>query len=205
MKKISSVLLVVCILCTMLLVGCTNDKADEYDWPKELDDKGVYALHKWVLDGKTVNMDFTVKLDNTAFTQYKLNDTGFDIAEENVESSLFSSSTTALTVGDARQMLNIVESWIRDSRAELATDYNLSLLLPRFAFIGGDQAADDIETYVYSVSADSITALEGDYTGSEEYGSLGIMHQYPPANILSSAQEGTYTNYAVSITVYIDK
>ncbi len=204
MKRILYLALL-CILCALLTVGCTNDKADEYDWPKELDDKGVYALHKWVLDGKTVNMDFTAKLDNTTFTQYKLNDTGFDMAEENVESSLFSSSTTALTVGDARQMLNTVESWIRDSRAELATDYNLSLLLPRFAFISDEQSADGVEKYVYSLSANSITALEGDYTGSEAYGSLGIMHQYPPANILSSAEEGIYTNYTVNITVYIDK
>lgn len=204
MKRIFYSILL-CILCAMLLVGCANSEKSEYDWPKDIDDKPIYALHKWVLEGKTVNMDFTVKLDNTAFTQYKLNETSFDVAEENVESSLFSSSTTALTAGDARKMLSTVEKWISDSRPELATDYNLSFLLPRFTFIGGDQTADDIETYVYSVSADSITALEGDYTGSEEYGSLGIMHQYPPANILSSAQEGIYTNYAVSVTVYIDE
>lgn len=101
MKRIFYLILL-CILCAMLLVGCANSEGDEYAWPKDIDDKSVYALHKWVLEGKTVNMDFTAKLDNTTFTQYKLNEKSLDASEENVESSIFSSSTTSFTVANAQ-------------------------------------------------------------------------------------------------------
>lgn len=204
MKRIFYLILL-CILCAMLLVGCANSEGDEYTWPKDIDDKSVYALHKWVLEGKTVNMDFTAKLDNTTFTQYKLNEKSLDASEENVESSIFSSSTTSFTVANARQMLSDIEAWIKAERAELATDYNISFLLPRFTFIGGEQDTEGVERYIYSISSGSIEALDGEYMGSEAFGSLGITHQYPPADILSSAQEGIYTNYAVNITLYIDE
>lgn len=138
MKRIFYLILL-CTISAMLLVGCANSEGDEYAWPKDIDDKSVYALHKWVLEGKTVNMDFTAKLDNTTFTQYKLNEKSLDASEENVESSIFSSSTTSFTVANARQMLSDIEAWIKAERAELATDYNISFLLPRFTFISGEQ------------------------------------------------------------------
>lgn len=102
-------------------------------------------------------------------------------------------------------MLSDIEAWIKAERAELATDYSISFLLPRFTFIGGEQDTEGVERYIYSISSGSIEALEGEYTGSEAFGSLGITHQYPPADILSSAQEGIYTSYAVNITLYIDE
>lgn len=73
-----------------------------------------------------------------------------------------------------------LDDWMRTEDEEHAAAYNVAFLPPAFAFLaegGGFSGAEEggLGQGVYSLSGGAVTALDGEYAGSREYGAVSIL------------------------------
>lgn len=168
MKRIISTALLIC-LCALLLCGC----AKKTSWVAEgSDDYPIFTLKSWLNpDGEVSSLEYTAH-DGTKCRTYSYLKADNEISEVTDGVPSYMPGDSNLTVKEMEQIYADVCEWAPGHMEDSATPgLSISYICPRFAFLEG--AIDSTSTaYVYSMASREITQLDGEYTGSRDYGTI---------------------------------
>ena len=166
MKK-NYVLFALSILCIAALCwGCTAPATLGDAWlPAEFAQENIASWNLFVENGG-VHMAMTNTADMKATYAPEQGLTTAEDASYNGGSALKGEQLPPLA--------DAIDAWLAKQEKEHAAGYAVSLVGPHFAFAGQTDMGS-AERAVYSLSTGKIKALEGNYTGSKDYGIITVL------------------------------
>lgn len=178
MKRILCFMLALCICACLAACG----DGDSAKWIENgAADKLALKCSVNVKGGVVSNANYIVAGDNGSENYVYSTDKGVQRVEGDGASD-YSDLDGVLTMADLERIFETIMQWVPENLPDRKSYYGIATLLPKYAFLEPVENA-----YVYSLETKEITALDGLYAGSQEYGSISI-----------GALEGSM------VTVYID-
>lgn len=165
MRRILCFMLALCICACFAACG----DGDSAKWIESgAADKAALKCSINVKEGVVSNANYIVAGDHGPENYVYSTDKGVQRVEGEGASG-YSGLDGALTMADLEGIFETIMQWVPENLPDRKSYYGLSSLLPKYAFLEPAENA-----YVYSLETKEITALDGPYAGSQEYGNIGI-------------------------------
>lgn len=165
MRRILCFMLALCICACFAACG----DGDSAKWIESgVADKPALKCSINVKEGVVSNANYIVAGDNGPENYVYSTDKGVQKVEGDGASG-YSGLDGALTMADLEGIFETIMQWVPENLPDRKSYYGISSVLPKYAFLEPAENA-----YVYSLETKEITALDGPYAGSQEYGNIGI-------------------------------